>query len=135
MSFARAARVAAAVIVGALAGCTSVTAPADSVSGTYVLASASGPGPVSGILILTRQGYAERRVRFREPNGALSKEYLARGTITVNADNTVELELREMGVMASDPWRPQTRLDGATIEIRHSDAGEGATIVEVYRRK
>ena len=136
MSFARVVRTAAGIAAAAMMGCATPTDPtAADVDGTYVLESASGRGPASGMLILTRQGYAERRVRFREANGGLSKEYLARGSVTVNADNTIALELREMDLMADQPWTPDARLIEGGIEITHPDPGDGPQIVERYRRK
>ena len=122
----------AAVVI---AGCATPTDPGVAIDGTYVLESASGRGPISGTLILTRQGYAERRVRFRQPNGALSKEYLARGSVTVNPDNTIAMELREMDITSDLPWSPDARLIEGGIEISHPDGGDGPAIVETYRRK
>jgi hypothetical protein len=136
MSFAKVVRTAAGLAAAVMMGCATPTDPtAADVNGTYVLESASGRGPASGMLILTRQGYAERRVRFREPNGGLSKEYLARGSVTVNPDNTIALELREMDLMTDLPWTPNARLTESGIEITHPDAGDGPPIVEQYRRK
>ena len=130
-------KVALGALCATLLACADMTAPASAsdVDGTYILESASGRGPVSGTLILTRQGYAERRVRFRDANGGLSKEYLARGTVTVRADKTIDLELREMDGTRSEPWKPATRLVDGKVEIRHPDPADGADIVEAYRRQ
>ena len=135
MSFARVVRTAAGIAAVVIAGCATPTDPGVAIDGTYVLESASGRGPITGTLILTRQGYAERRVRFRQPNGGLSKEYLARGRVTVKPDDTIELELREMDLTSDLPWTPSTRLIDGGIEISHPDGGDGPEIVETYRRK
>jgi hypothetical protein len=135
MSFAKVVRTAAGFAAVVIAGCATPTDPGVAIDGTYVLESASGRGPISGTLILTRQGYAERRVRFRQPSGALSKEYLARGRVTVKPDNTIELELREMDITSDLPWTPSARLIEGGIEISHPDAGDGQDIVETYRRR
>lgn len=135
MSFHRTARLALGIAGATLWGCATPTGPTSELDGTYVLESATGRGPASGSLILTRQGYAERRVRFREANGGLSKEYLARGSVTVRPDSTIELELREMDTISNLPWKPATRLIQGGVEIRHTDAADGPDIIEKYRRK
>ena len=135
MAFRNAGRLALGAICATVLACTEVAAPASDFDGTYVLESASGRGPASGTLILTRGGYAERRVRFREGNGTLSKEYLARGTATVRADNTIDLELREMEGTRTELWKPATRLVNGKVEIRHPDPADGPEIVEAYRRQ
>lgn len=123
------------VIGTALGACASPTGPTSAIDGTYLLESASGAGPASGTLILTRQGYAERRVRFRMAGGSLSREYLARGTVTVRPDNTIDLELREMDLTATEMWNPEARLIDGGLEITHPASEDGPGIVEIYRRK
>jgi hypothetical protein len=123
------------VIGTALCACSAPTAPTSDIDGTYLLERASGAGPVSGFLILTRQGYAERRVRFRLAGGSLSKEYLARGTVTVRPDHTIDLELREMDLTATEMWKPEARLIEGGLEITHPPSEDGPGIVEIYRRK
>ena len=135
MSVRKTTRIALAVLGATLWGCSDATAPAADIDGIYVLESVSGRGPAFGTLILTRQGYAERRVRFRESNGGLSKEYLARGSAELQSDYTIALELREIGVASDFMWTPAARLVDGTVEIRHPDPADGPEIVERYRKK
>jgi hypothetical protein len=135
MSFAKMVRAAAGIAAVVMAGCATPTDPGASIDGTYVLESVSGRGPGSGSLILTHQGYAERRVRFRQANGGLSKEYIAHGTVAVRGDNTLELELREMDMASDLLWTPGARVIDRGVEIRYPDPGDGADIIETYRRK
>jgi hypothetical protein len=137
MRFTIAARLALGLTGATLIACTTATAPGGpTIDGTYVLQSVSGRGPASGTLRLTTSGYAERRVRFTEADGSLSREYLDRGTVVARADSTLELELKAMDIMASEPWHPESRLiDAATVELRHPDPDDGSDIVETYRRR
>ena len=136
MSLTNTARIAAGVVCATLLACSEPTAPAPAINGTYVLESVSGRGPATGTLILTHQGYAERRVRFAERNGALSPEYLARGTAAVRSDNSIDLQLREMnGALKDHVWTPATRIVDGQIELRHPDPADGPDIVERYRRQ
>jgi hypothetical protein len=119
-----------------LVGCSDMTRPEASIDGRYVLETVSGHGPASGSLILTRAGYAERRVRFREPSGILSREYLALGTAELRPDNSIDLQLRELDVRSEDMWAPSSRLvENGTVELRHPDPMGAADIVEIYRRR
>jgi hypothetical protein len=121
------------IVAVVAAACTSVSGPGLPIDGSYVLDSVSGDGPASGTLVLTHQGYAERRVRFREVDSTLSKEYLARGTVVVHADGALDIELREVGARADDPWVPAARWMGDRVELR--DRIDTVDVVEVYRRK
>lgn len=102
-------------------------------AGTYILASVSGRGPVSGNLTLSRAGEAERRVRFAQA-GAASPEYVARGSYRLRADGTVDLQLREDDGRSAYVWRPIARLNGRVVELRYPDPADGPEIVERYQR-
>jgi len=135
MSVSRLARLALAFGCVTLAGCSAVTDPGAAMNGVYALASATGNGPVSGTLVLTSKGYAERRVRFREPDGSTSDEYLARGSAVLLPDSTIELELREMSILKSEPWTPEAKLIAGGVQVSYLDAVDGSPIVETYRRE
>jgi hypothetical protein len=105
--------------------------PAESVAGIYVMTTVSGRGPATGSVTLSATGEAERRVRYRQREGDLSQEYVARGTFHVRADGTVDLQLLESGHV----WRPLTRLDGDLLSLRHPDPADGPDIVETYKRQ
>jgi hypothetical protein len=65
----------AAVLVTTWA-CTPIVDPAAAMSGIYSLEEVDGPPLVHGVgtLVFTRQGYAERRIRYNNPDGSLSQE-------------------------------------------------------------
>ena len=102
-------------------------------AGTYVLTSVSGRGAAAGSFTLSRAGGAERRVRFQQAGG-LSPEYVARGTIQLRRDGTVDLQLREDDGRSPYVWRPITQLTAGELTIRYPDAGDGPDIVETYWR-
>ena len=135
MAYGTTARIALGAACAALIGCSGATAPGGELaSGTYVLESVSGRGPAAGTLMLTRGGYAERRVRYTEPNGSLSKEYIATGRFALRDDGTLDLQLREMGAKSDYIWKPETRLIEGRVELRHPDPADGPDVVEAYRR-
>jgi hypothetical protein len=119
----------------ALVSCSPVTDPSSAMNGTYDLQASTGNGPASGTLILTSKGYAERRVRYREPDGTMSDEYLSRGSAQLLPDSTIVLELREMNLLASEPWTPDAKLVAGGVDVSYPDPFDGSTIVESYRRE
>jgi hypothetical protein len=135
MAYGTTARIALGAACAVLMGCSGVTAPGGPlVSGTYVLESVSGRGPATGTLMLARGGYAERRVRYTEPNGRLSKEYIATGNFALRDDGTLDLQLREMGARSDFVWKPNARFVDDRVELRHPDPADGPDVVEAYRR-
>lgn len=104
-------------------------------SGTYALVAVSGRGPATGVFIVSNDGDAERRVRSRLPSGELSAEYVARGTIAVRTDGTIDLQLREDSGRAVYIWRPAAYVQGGALVLRHPDPADGPDIVETYRRE
>ena len=126
----------ALVMIGAsLLGCFAMTDPALAINGEYRLERVIGRGPAAGTLILTRQGYAERRVWFAGSDGAMSREYLARGSAELRSDSTIYLNLREMDPSSDIPWEPDARLVADGVQIRYYDVLDGSEIVEIYRRR
>lgn len=124
-----------AVMGATLLGCFAVTDPALAINGEYRLERVSGRGPAAGTLILTRQGYAERRVWFAGSDGAMSKEYLARGSAELRPDSMIYLNLRHMDPASEIPWEPDARLIADGVQIRYYDVLDGSEIVEIYRRR
>jgi len=104
------------------------------VAGTYALTLVLGRGPSHGTLILSAAGSAERRVRYQQSGGGLSPDFVARGTFHAHADGRIELRLQEDTAPAQTVWRPATRWNGDTVELRYPDPGDGE-IVETYRRQ
>lgn len=121
----------------ALAACEPVTAglPPSSVAGTYVMVAVTGRGPAEGSVALSSIGAAERRVRYRQSNGSLSAEYVARGTFQVRADRTVDLRLREDAGRSPYVWRPLARVGDGVFVLRHPDPADGPDIIETYERQ
>lgn len=118
-------------------GCRDTTRPEVNpsvVAGTYVLAAVSGRGPVSGTIVLTAVGGAERRVQYAASGGALGPEYVAVGTFRAQADS-ISFTLREDGGRSPYEWnlRGERLADGFTI--RYGDPADGPDIVETYRRQ
>jgi hypothetical protein len=108
-------------------------APRLALAGTYALESVSGRGPVSGTLVLFATGQAERRVRYRLPDGGLSPEYVARGSFELQAGGVLDLALREDDGRSPYVWRPRATLTGDVVELRHPDPADGPDIVDSYR--
>jgi hypothetical protein len=134
MCSSRLAAIAFATISAIVAGCTAALSDPLGVSGTYSLVEVTGLGPATGTLVLTRQGYAERRVRFRKPDSTLSRENLARGTAEFQTDGTVSLTLREIDPPSEIPWTPDARLIPNGVQIMYFDL-DGLAVVEMYRRQ
>lgn len=127
---ARVAFVAALMVATACHG--EATGPGNSlVAGNYALASVSGRGPVSGSLVLSPTGQAERRVRFTQVNG--SAELVARGTYQALPGGIIELALREDDGRSAYVWRPTAALVGNAVELRYPDPADGPDIVERYQ--
>jgi len=126
--------VAVAMILAAATACHSdATGPGYGLlAGTWTLSSVSGRGPISGGLILSPAGGAERRVRYGRDTG--SPESVARGTYRLRSDGTIDLQLRENDGRSEYVWRPIARVTGGSVEIRHPDPADGPDIVETYRR-
>jgi hypothetical protein len=109
--------------------------PASEVAGIYAMTTVTGRGPEVGTLTLFPTGDATRRVRYRESNGVLSADHVARGTFLVRADGTVDLRLREDDGRAPHEWRPLARLNDGVFVLRHPDPADGPDIVETYERQ
>jgi hypothetical protein len=103
--------------------------------GTYALESVSGRGPSAGTIVLSASGAAERRVRYPQPGGALSAEYIARGTFRLIAGSTIELQLREDDGRSPNLWRQRVTLTDEVLQLRYPDPADGPDIVESYRRQ
>ena len=105
--------------------------------GSYSLETVDGPTLVQGVgtLVLTRQGYAERRVRYRNPDGSLSMEYLSRGEAELHSDSTISVEFRDLAPRTEHPWHPEVRLTRTGVELVRYGAYDGTRIVETYRRQ
>jgi hypothetical protein len=123
-------------VAGALACGCSIATPTDpgaAITGIYSLEGVTGFGPASGTFVLTRQGYAERRVRYRLSDSTMTREFLARGSAEYRADSTIALTLREIDPASDLPWEPDAKLTPEGIEISYLML-DGSTTVERYRR-
>lgn len=119
----------------AVVACRDSIAPDQSVAvGSYALESVSGRGPATGSMVLVPGGQAERRVRYRQPDGTLSSEYVAIGTFRVTDTQSVELGLREDGGSSQYVWRVTATLDDGILNLGYPDPADG-WIVETYRRQ
>jgi hypothetical protein len=109
------------------------------VAGTYALTTTTGAvgrseTPVSGSLILTPTGTAERRVSVRLDTTSALTELIAIGTYRV-ADSTVHFALREDSGQSPYVWEPSATLESAgVLRLSYPRAADG-TIVEIYERR
>ena len=108
-------------------------------AGTYMLTSTIGTigrseTPVSGSLVLTPNGSAERRVSYQlDSTGALT-ELIAIGTYRVS-DSIVHLSLREDSGQSSFTWQVAATLEtGGDLRLSYPRPADG-TIVELYQRR
>jgi hypothetical protein len=126
-----------AVACLAASGCTPIDAPVIGMTGVYSLERVEGPPLVQGVgtVIFTRHGYAERRVRYRNPDGSLSNEYLSRGEAELHQDSTISVAFRDIDPVAERPWHPEIRLTATGVELVRYGAYDGTRIVETYRRQ
>jgi hypothetical protein len=106
-------------------------------NGVYSLERVDGPALVQGVgtVIFTRQGYAERRIRYWNPDGSLSMEYLSRGEAEMRPDSTIAVAFRDLAPVAELPWHPEIRLTRTGLELVRYGAYDGTRIVETYRRQ
>jgi len=102
--------------------------------GSYSLESVSGRGPATGSMALIPGGHAERRVRYRQPDGSLSSEYVAIGAFRVTEAQGVELSLHENGGSSPYVWKLTAILDDGVLSLGYPDGADG-WIVETYRRQ
>jgi hypothetical protein len=126
-----------AVICSAAAACSGLVEPSIDMGGVYTLEIVDGPPLVqgAGTLILTRQGYAERRVRYRNPDASLSMEYVSRGEAAVRSDSTIYVEFRDVEPRTGSAWHPEVRLTRTGVELVRYGAYDGTRIVETYRKQ
>ena len=120
------------------AACTgAIVDPQMNMSGSYSLEIVDGPVSEQGVgtLVLTRQGYAERRVRYRNANGTLTMEYLSTGEAEMHPDSTIYVEFRDLTPRGERPWHPEVRLTQTGVELVRYGAYDGTRIVETYRRQ
>ena len=118
-------------------GCRDMTRPDVNpalVAGTYVLAAVSGRGPMTGTMVLTAIGGAERRAQYAGSSGALGPAYVAVGTFRAQPDS-ISFTLREDDGRSPYVWglRGERLADG--FIIRYADPADGPDIVETYRRQ
>jgi hypothetical protein len=119
-----------------MVACQPVTDPSVAMTGIYTLERVDGPADVQGVgtLVFTRQGYAERRIRYREADSTLSKEWLARGDATLNTDGTIEVAFLDIDPQGTRQWHPEVRLTSTGIELIRYSVSD-LRIVETYRRQ
>jgi hypothetical protein len=103
-------------------------------AGIYRLEAVAGRGSATGIVFLSADGTAERRVQYAQPSGGLSAEYVARGNFQLGPDGAIDLQLREDDGRSSYVWRPRATLNGSVLQLQYPDPADGPDIVERYRR-
>ena len=117
--------------------CQNTLSPVD-VAGRYALSSTTGTigrleTPVSGSLVLTADGGAERRVSYYRDTSSAVTEFIALGTYRV-AGSTVDLALREDSGQSAVVWRVTATLESdGLLRLSYPRPADG-TIVEIYQR-
>jgi len=115
--------------------CNPAVAPRDA-SGVYTLRSVTGTvspleSPVSGTIILSQNGAAERRVTYAAPAG---NEEVALGTFRV-VDSLVQFALRADSGRSPYVWHIVGTLDmTGGLRLTYPRAADG-TIAELYARR
>lgn len=95
---------AALAIACVVVSCRNDVQPEQSIRGNYILDSVTGRGPATGSLSFVVTGQVIRKVRYFQPDGSLSGEYVAIGTFSNTGTNTIEFNLRENGGTSPYVW-------------------------------
>ena len=121
----------------AIVACSETTSAPDRalVVGTYQLKAGDPRGPVSGTLVLSTNGSAERRVQYAVRTGGLSDVYAARGTFELRTEGVVSFALHENDGHSPYVWDPRGQVQGRVLELQYADALDGPPIVERYERQ
>lgn len=117
-------------------GCKTPVGPEIDMSGVFTLDAVDGPPVVqgAGTLVLSRGGYAERRIRYNNPDGSFSSEYLSLGEAELLPDSTIRVEFRDLAPRTEIRWHPEVRLTRTGVTLVRYGAYDGTRIVETYRR-
>jgi len=118
-------------IASVVVSCRNDVQPDQSIRGNYVLDSVTGRGPATGSLSFVA-GKVIRRVRYTQPDGSLSGEYVAIGTFSNSGTNTIEFNLRENGGSSPYVWTVSGMMDQGLLSLRYPDPADG-WIIERYR--
>jgi hypothetical protein len=119
-------------IASVVVSCRNDVQPDQSIRGTYVLDSVTGRSPATGSLLFLATGQVIRRVRYTQPDGSLSGEYVAIGTFSNSGTNTIEFNLRENGGSSPYVWTLSGMMDQGMLSLRYPDPADG-WIIERYR--
>lgn len=121
--------------------CRSTTEPVldpGIVAGTYVLDSVTTPrpdSPLTGTMVLTSDGQATRRVRYRDPaSGAPTREYVAVGTFRLVRPDGIDFTLRADAGQSPYVWPLRGERFAALFTLSYPSAADGE-VVETYRRQ
>ena len=86
-------------------------------------------------MVLTSGGQVERKVRYRQPDGSLSSEYVALGTFHVTETSSLEIGLHEDGGKSPYIWKPLATLRDGVLSLEYPDPADGPNIIEMYKRQ
>jgi hypothetical protein len=123
---------AALAIASVVVSCRNDVQPEQSIRGNYILDSVTGRGPATGSLSFVVTGQVIWKVRYSQPDGSLSGEYVAIGTFSNTGTNTIEFNLRENGGTSPYVWTVSGMTEQGVISLRYPDPADG-WIVERYR--
>jgi hypothetical protein len=121
-------------ILAAVVACRNDVQPEQlRIPANYTLESVDGRGPTEGSLSFLATGQVIRRVRYTQPDGALSAEYVAVGTFIGSGTNGIQFNLRENGGASSYVWTVYGSTEGTLMVLRYPDPADG-WITERYRQ-
>jgi hypothetical protein len=119
-------------IASVVVSCRNDVQPEQSVRGNYILDSVIGRGPSTGSLSFVVPGQVTRRVRYTQPDGSLSVEYVAIGTFSSSGANAIEFKLRENAGSSPYVWTVSGTMEQGVISLGYPDPADG-WITERYR--
>lgn len=126
---------AALCIIATVVACRNDVQPEQlRIPANYTLESVDGRGPAEGSLSFLATGQVIRRVRYTQPDGTLSPDYVAVGTFRGAGTNAIEFNMRENGGTSSYVWTVYGSIEGTLMVLRYPDPADG-WITERYRQE
>jgi hypothetical protein len=82
--------------------------------------------------MLTAAGQIQRRVRYKNADGTLSREFVESGTFVLAEPSQLAVSFDEDG---GYKWKPLATLKGLSLSLDYPDPADGPNIVETYTRQ
>jgi hypothetical protein len=101
-------------------------------NGTYILDSVTGNGPATGSFSFMVSGQVVRKVRYRNGDGSLSKEYVAVGTHR-GQTSAIDFSLRDDSGNSPYAWTAFGSMEPGPLLLLRYPAPADGWIYEYYR--